>query len=171
MFEFDQVEKRALFVIYDAIPLDDGALTALRFHTSEAAAKYCAENGFDIFYEMDEGGPFLERPVMVYRVKIDAVDSAKFSVISINYSKFQAQSELVQTHDHKADKLARDVLKRVSRMSGRPYKEVTADFKSGDFYITRRFWLLLNAERPGKYSGVNYCYGCKKFCLFETISN
>ena len=73
--------------------------------------------------------------------------------------------EFHQLHQHQKfhDQLCREALKSTGRTMGIGYAVALERFRSCDIDVTVSFWGYVNSVAPGKYSGVSYCLGCRKF--------
>ena len=71
----------------------------------------------------------------------------------------------LESHQHTTNRLVRDTLRSVARSTGHSLPQVLQDFKGGDIDTTVLFWLIIDKEHAGKFSGVYYCHSCKKFTL------
>lgn len=74
-------------------------------------------------------------------------------------------------HDHTTEhhKIVTGILRYVSRNADVPYPEVRDDFASGGLEITSLFWDMLYDIHPGRFVGVFWCHGCRRFGLHEKI--
>lgn len=72
-----------------------------------------------------------------------------------------------QEHQHKTNKLAKSLLKQVSRDLKIPYADVLKNFKLGNNYtITECFWQLYKQSNDkNQYNRVEFCMTCKKFTM------
>ncbi len=80
--------------------------------------------------------------------------------------------ELLMLHlkQHFYHTLVKGVLQRLAKERGIRYAEAADWFRDGDTGITADFWKIVEAGHPGRFSGVYYCHGCKKFALVEPVS-
>lgn len=69
------------------------------------------------------------------------------------------------SHDH-TDEIARSALKQIAKTMGLKYSEIVSLFIQGHVPTTHAFWLVLQTQNTGQYTGVDYCPDCKKFTLY-----
>lgn len=75
--------------------------------------------------------------------------------------------EEFEHHQHKHNKLVREILRQVAKDVSISHKEAMDMFRGGDYDITFLFWDLIKRRRGDEFNRVEYCYGCKKFNLFK----
>ncbi len=73
-----------------------------------------------------------------------------------------------EKHQHIHDELVRSILKRIAEEKGRKYDDFSRLFRNGRPKENLLFLDILHKEHPGKFCGVWYCMGCKKYSLDET---
>ena len=78
-------------------------------------------------------------------------------------------TDLDAFHTHVAEhhKIASGILRRIATDTDLPYPEVRGDFVSGGPEITFLFWDMLNDTHPGRFVGVFWCHGCRRFGFHE----
>lgn len=77
-------------------------------------------------------------------------------------------NEFSEKHNHKANKLVKETLKKVSKKLGLPYFHVCDVFRDGNDDMAIAFWDMLYTNPIYKqiYNRVYYCQGCKKFNMY-----
>jgi len=72
-------------------------------------------------------------------------------------------------HEHQAEhhRIVTDVLRYIAKEAGLPYPFVREDFISGEPELTGIVWDILHLNYPGRFVGVSWCYGCRRFNLDE----
>jgi hypothetical protein len=80
----------------------------------------------------------------------------------------KTMNEFSETHNHKANKLVKETLKKVSKKLGLPYVHVCDVFRDGNDDMAIAFWDMLYTNPIYKqiYNRVYYCQGCKKFNMY-----
>ena len=73
----------------------------------------------------------------------------------------------LERHQHQTDKMARAVLKKIGKETGRGYAKSLADFRAGDYAVTFSFWTEIERQFPGQFNRVDYCAECKAFTLWH----
>ena len=89
-------------------------------------------------------------------------------VTVLNNSIQKTMNEFSETHNHKANKLVKETLKKVSKKLGLPYVHVCDVFRDGNDDMAIAFWDMLYTNPIYKqiYNRVYYCQGCKKFNMY-----
>jgi len=72
---------------------------------------------------------------------------------------------MIEKNRHKTNKLVKQTLKQISRITKIPYAKVIEDFKNGSEYLAYEFWKILEPQNLG-YNRVTFCHTCKKFMLY-----
>jgi len=72
-------------------------------------------------------------------------------------------------HQHEMHTIAMDALRIVARTWRTPYPIIRDRFIGGDFPITAEFWRVVHARYPGRFAGVDWCHGCRKFNLHPRL--
>lgn len=68
---------------------------------------------------------------------------------------------------HVHNQIAVKALRSIANDAGAPYPVVRDTFIGGHYETTLLFWEKIKADHGGRFVGVDWCHGCRKFSLEE----
>lgn len=72
---------------------------------------------------------------------------------------------VMERHQHAQDKFVRSCIKSSGKLLGLSYPDSLTAFRACEIPVTEAFWFEVNCQQPGRWVGVSYCLGCRKFSL------
>lgn len=81
--------------------------------------------------------------------------------------KMPPHLEKFMLHRHAGNEIAKKALKQIGIRTNRTLNQVVKAFTHQEVLATEMFWELIEKEHTGKFNGVEYCCGCKKFTLHQ----
>lgn len=75
--------------------------------------------------------------------------------------------EAAHAHSLEHHKIVTGILRAIAKDVGIPYPAARDLFRDGDEGATVLFWHRLNGLHPGRFVGVHWCAGCRRFGLHE----
>lgn len=75
----------------------------------------------------------------------------------------------LEAHQHEHHKIATKALRSIAKDTGFRYALVRDEFIAGTYEITALFWIRVEEEHGDRFTGVDWCQGCRKFNLHERL--
>jgi len=75
--------------------------------------------------------------------------------------------DALHAHQKEHHRIVTGILRYISHHADVPFAEVRQDFIEGLPDITILFWEITHDTYPGRFVGVSWCHGCRRFSLDE----